>query len=78
MSTRIRFCSAWRTWPPNKPTAGIRDTLIHDYVGVNQDAVWKTVTEDLPPLSPRIQRAVRSRPSRSGSRRSGSGGTARS
>jgi uncharacterized protein with HEPN domain len=30
--------------------AGIRDVLIHDYIGVNLEVVWKTIQEDLPPL----------------------------
>jgi len=30
--------------------AGIRDILVHDYIGVNLEVVWKTVQEDLPPL----------------------------
>ena len=30
--------------------AGIRDVLIHDYIGVNLQVVWKTIQEDLPPL----------------------------
>jgi uncharacterized protein with HEPN domain len=38
--------------------AGIRDKLIHDYVSVNPEVVWKTVTEDLPPLLPQIQRVI--------------------
>jgi uncharacterized protein with HEPN domain len=28
----------------------MRDKLIHDYFGVNQKVVWKTVKEDLPAL----------------------------
>ena len=43
---------------PWRSMAGIRDKLIHDYVSVNLEVVWKTVTEDLPPLLPQIQRAV--------------------
>ena len=31
--------------------AGMRDKLIHDYVGVNLQVVWKTVQVDLPRLS---------------------------
>jgi uncharacterized protein with HEPN domain len=30
--------------------AGIRDKLIHDYLRVNVNVVWKTVREDLPVL----------------------------
>ena len=43
---------------PWRSMAGIRDKLIHDYVSVNLEVVWKTVTEDLPPLLPHIQRVL--------------------
>jgi uncharacterized protein with HEPN domain len=43
---------------PWRSMAGIRDKLIHDYVSVNLEVVWKTVTEDLPPLLPQIQRVI--------------------
>ena len=35
---------------PWRAMAGIRDKLIHDYVSVNAEVVWKTVREDLPML----------------------------
>lgn len=35
--------------------SGIRDKLIHDYVTVNQEIVWRTVKEDLPGLIPAIE-----------------------
>jgi uncharacterized protein with HEPN domain len=43
---------------PWRSMAGIRDKLIHDYVSVNLEVVWKTVTEDLPALLPMIQRVL--------------------
>ena len=43
---------------PWRSMSGIRDKLIHDYVSVNLEVVWKTVTEDLPPLVPMIQRIL--------------------
>ena len=30
--------------------AGMRDKLIHDYIGVDMEAVWRTVEDDVPPL----------------------------
>ena len=33
---------------PWRSMAGIRDKLVHDYVSVNLEVVWKTITEDLP------------------------------
>lgn len=30
--------------------AGMRDVLIHDYIDVNFEIVWKTATEDIPEI----------------------------
>ena len=38
--------------------AGIRDKLIHDYISVNLEIVWKTVAEDLPVLLSQIERMI--------------------
>ena len=45
--------AGFRSRHPQVPwveAAGIRDVLIHDYIGVNLQVVWKTIQEDLPPL----------------------------
>jgi uncharacterized protein with HEPN domain len=43
---------------PWRSMAGIRDKLIHDYLTVNLEVVWKTVMEDLPPLLPALARVI--------------------
>ena len=38
--------------------AGMRDRLVHDYMGVHLEAVWKTDTEDVPPLREVVRRLL--------------------
>lgn len=42
-------------WPA---IIGMRHRLIHAYASVNLDIVWKTVTEDLPPLAVALEAAL--------------------
>jgi uncharacterized protein with HEPN domain len=37
----------------------MRDKLIHDYFGVDTNAVWDTVQEDLPVLKKVVQNILR-------------------
>jgi len=46
---------------PNVPWAdivGMRNFLIHAYFDINFDVVWKTITEDLPPLAAEIEKIL--------------------
>ncbi|MEN3010482.1 MAG: DUF86 domain-containing protein [Candidatus Bipolaricaulaceae bacterium] len=47
---------------PWKPMAAMRDKLIHEYHGVDLAMVWKTATEDIPPLVPLLERVLQDWP----------------
>ena len=38
---------------------GMRNRLIHAYFDINLDILWKTVTEDLPPIIADLEKIVR-------------------
>ena len=40
---------------------GMRNRLIHAYFDINRDILWKTVTDDLPPLITELQKILESK-----------------
>ena len=45
---------------PWKAVIGMRHKVVHDYMEVNEDVVWGTVTQDLPSLTNELKKIVAS------------------
>jgi uncharacterized protein with HEPN domain len=56
-----RLSEPLKTQNPDIPwrnIAGLRDVLIHDYMGVDLESVWNVVEKDLPPLKKQLNRII--------------------
>lgn len=51
LSVKLRQANTVVPW---KQIAGMRDVLIHDYLGINLHRVWQTIEQDLPVLKSTI------------------------
>lgn len=57
-----RISSGMRNKYPNIPwkdIAGMRDKLIHDYFGVDINAVWSTTQKDIPTLKAEVEQILK-------------------
>lgn len=43
---------------PWKAIIGMRHKVVHDYLNVDEDVVWRTVTQELPPLIAELEKLV--------------------
>jgi uncharacterized protein with HEPN domain len=57
LSERLRLANPSVPW---QDIAGMRDKLIHDYMGVDVETVWLTVGENLPPFKTQVQAILES------------------
>lgn len=52
------FCKA-HPEIPWKAIVGMRHKVVHDYMSVDEDVVWDTVQQELPPLIKSLEKIVR-------------------
>jgi len=64
ISENTRAASSQLPW---SAIVGMRNRLIHGYFDIDTDIVWKTVTDNLPPLVPMLKEVLKSAPTAEGS-----------
>lgn len=45
---------------PWRPIIGMRNRIVHDYLGIDDDTVWKTVEERIPELIDELKKLISS------------------
>lgn len=53
------FCAA-HAQVPWKAIIGMRHKVVHDYLAVDEDVVWRTVTQEMPGLAQALQKILES------------------
>lgn len=43
---------------PWREMIGMRNKIVHDYLGVDEDVIWNVVTVDMPPLVAKLEKIV--------------------
>jgi uncharacterized protein with HEPN domain len=43
---------------PWRELSGFRNVIVHDYLGIDLDAVWLVVAQDLPPMFVAVYRMI--------------------
>lgn len=44
---------------PWKKMSGMRDKMIHEYFGIDEEILWKAAKDEIPPLKPLIQNVLK-------------------
>lgn len=48
---------------PWQKMRGLRNIVVHEYFGIDNNIVWETITNDLPPLSPMLNAILQNKTS---------------
>lgn len=55
LSADVKATEAQIPW---RELSGFRNVIVHDYLGIDLEAVWLVVEQDLPPLSEALRRML--------------------